>query len=84
MFPLAYWFRGELAPFLEEFLLNSFFVREGIFREEAVLGLIEDHRRSRIDHHVRLWMLLNLEIWRQMYIDQYDPADVVEGIEACL
>jgi asparagine synthetase B (glutamine-hydrolysing) len=30
MFPIAYWFRGKLFPFLEESLNNSFFVRENI------------------------------------------------------
>jgi asparagine synthase (glutamine-hydrolysing) len=84
MFPLAYWFRNELSPFLERFLLNSFFVREGLFREEAVERLIEDHRRSRTDHHVRLWMLLNLEIWHQIYIEQHSLAAVAERIEGCL
>jgi asparagine synthase (glutamine-hydrolysing) len=84
MFPLAYWFRNELSPFLGRFLLNSSFVREGLFREEAVERLIEDHRRSRTDHHVRLWMLLNLEIWHQIYIEQHSLAAVAERIEGCL
>lgn len=80
MFPLAYWFRNELAPFLQEFLLDSFFVGEGLFREEAVLRLLEEHRRSRVDHHVRLWMLLNLEIWHQMYIQREEPLQISECI----
>jgi asparagine synthase (glutamine-hydrolysing) len=84
MFPLAYWLHDELCPFLERFLLSSFFVREGLFREEAVLRLIRDHHHSRVDNHVRLWMLLNLEIWHQIYIEQSSLAVVTERIEGCL
>lgn len=70
MFPIAYWFRNELYGFVKDTLLNSYFVREGLFREQSVLRLLEDHRENRVDNHVRLWMLLNLEIWRQLYIEQ--------------
>jgi asparagine synthase (glutamine-hydrolysing) len=70
MFPIAYWFRNELYPFVKDFLLNSHFVRTGLFQEKAILRLLEDHRENRVDNHVRLWMLLNLEIWRQLYIEQ--------------
>ena len=72
MFPVAYWFRSELYPFLKQFLLESHFVKEGIFREETVTRLIEDHRHNRVDNHVRLWMLLNLVLWHQIYIEQMD------------
>lgn len=77
-FPIAYWFRNELYPFVKQFLLDSHFVIEGLFRKKYVLDLIEDHRRHRVDNHVRLWMLLNLELWHQIYIDQNDLVSVRE------
>ena len=70
MFPVAYWFRVELYDFVKDFLLNSHFVLEGYFNKEYILSLIEDHRNNRIDNHVRLWMLINLEVWHQLYIEQ--------------
>jgi len=78
MFPIAYWFRGELSEFIERYLLNSHFVQEGLFRRESVIRLIEEHRSQRVDHHVRLWMLLNLEIWHQIYIQGEDYISVEE------
>jgi asparagine synthase (glutamine-hydrolysing) len=69
MFPIAYWFRGKLYPFLEATLNNSFFVRENLFRKEAINKLLEEHRSQKVDHHVRLWMLLNLELWHQIFIE---------------
>jgi asparagine synthase (glutamine-hydrolysing) len=80
MFPIAYWFRDDLYSFLEQFLMRSFFVTEGIFQEHAVRRMLEEHRRGRVDHHVRLWMLLNLEIWHQMAIRQRDFRSVSEDI----
>jgi asparagine synthase (glutamine-hydrolysing) len=80
MFPVAYWFRHELYPFIKHFLLDSYFVREGIFRKEIVERLLEEHRQSRVDHHVRLWMLLNLALWRQIYIEQSDLETVREQL----
>ena len=77
MFPIAYWFRSELNNFLERYLLDSYFVKSGLFKKESVIRLIEEHRNNRVDHHVRLWMLLNLEIWHQMFIQQLD-CEVVE------
>ena len=76
MLPIAYWFRGPLYPFLKSFLLNSQLVQAGIFRKETVSRLIEEHGNNRVDHHNRLWMLLNLEIWHQLYIEQVDLPKV--------
>ncbi len=80
MFPVAYWFRNELFPFLQQQLTNSFFIREGIFNREMVLRLLDDHRTNRVDHHVRLWMLLNMEVWHQLYIEQRGIDQVQESL----
>ncbi len=80
MFPVAYWFRNELYPFVREQLANSFFVQEGLFDRKYVQTLVEEHRTSKVDNHVRLWMLLNMEVWHQLYIEQKDPQTVSEGL----
>jgi asparagine synthase (glutamine-hydrolysing) len=76
IFPIAYWFRGPLYPIINSFLMKSQFVQAGLFRKESVSRLLEEHRNNRVDHHVRLWMLLNLEIWHQLYIEQIDLPTV--------
>ena len=53
---------------------------EGIFRKETIAQLINEHRSGRVDHHVRLWMLLNLEIWHRMYIQEEDISSIEEGL----
>ncbi len=84
MFPVAYWFRNELYEFVRTSLEDSFFVREGLFDRNYVIQLVEDHRNNRDDHHVRLWMLLNMEVWHQLYIEQLDIETVTERLrQAC-
>jgi asparagine synthase (glutamine-hydrolysing) len=80
MFPIAYWFRGKLFPFLEASLNNAFFVQEGLFRKEAVQRMLGEHRSQKVDHHVRLWMLLNLELWHQIFIKDQDPYQLQEQL----
>jgi asparagine synthase (glutamine-hydrolysing) len=80
MFPIAYWFRTDLYGSVREALSNSFFIREGLFRSDAVDRLLQEHRSNRRDHHVRLWMLLNLEIWYQLFIDRVGPEASAEKL----
>jgi asparagine synthase (glutamine-hydrolysing) len=80
MFPIAYWFRNELSTLLEDYLLNSYFVREGLFLKTSVNRLIQEHRSQQVDHHVRLWMLLNLEIWHKIYIQGEDISSIEKGL----
>ena len=68
MFPLGYWMKGPLLPVLRHLLATSVLIEEGIFRREPVARLIEEHVAARADHHARLWMILNVEIWYRMYV----------------
>jgi asparagine synthase (glutamine-hydrolysing) len=84
MFPIAYWFAGKLHGFLRPFLLESRFVREGVFRHDAVSHLLDDHLIGRRDNHVRLWMLLNLEIWDRIYLQGVQPDAIEDEIVAAI
>lgn len=80
MFPVAYWFRNELYEFIKDLLLNSYFVKEGYFNKEYITALVENHRNNKVDNHVRLWMLINLEVWHQLYIEQYSLENLQDKI----
>ncbi|HEX5716565.1 MAG TPA: asparagine synthase (glutamine-hydrolyzing) [Thermoanaerobaculia bacterium] len=68
MFPLGYWMKGPLLPVLENLLTGSVLIEEGIFRREPVERLIREHLAQKADHHVRLWLILNVEIWYRMFV----------------
>jgi asparagine synthase (glutamine-hydrolysing) len=81
MFPLGYWMKGPLVPVLRDLIDNSCLVEAGIFRREAMHRLLEEHLAHRSDHHVRLWMLLNVEIWYRMFILGETVQQVGESLE---
>jgi len=85
MLPIAYWFRTDLYPLVSQTLEESFFVKEGWFRRESIQQLLDEHRTNRYDHHVRLWMLLNLELWHQLYIQGAERDVLTEKLQGlCL
>jgi len=61
--PVGDWLRGELAETLRETLLDRSIEGLGIFRRQALTGLINDHMSGRGDHRHGLWALLVLGRW---------------------
>ncbi|MGD8817383.1 MAG: asparagine synthase (glutamine-hydrolyzing) [Acidobacteriota bacterium] len=75
-FPIADWFAGPLDRLVAEYLPNAATVRDGIFRRPAIMQLIDEHRRRRADHHVRIWMALTFDVWYRMTVCGNDPRDI--------
>ncbi len=68
--PTSLWMRGALGEATAAILLSEAAWRRGIFAPAAVRVLLQDHREGRADHGQRLWTLLQLELWMQMYLDR--------------
>ena len=79
MFPLGYWMKGPLLPVLRHLLATSTLIEEGIFRREPVARLVDEHVAGRADHHARLWMILNVEVWYRMYV-RGEPLPDLAGL----
>jgi asparagine synthase (glutamine-hydrolysing) len=69
MFPVAYWLTDRSLPEIRRRLVRGPVVRNGWIREQAVDRLCAEHLAHRADHHVRIWMLLNLDAWYRIYLD---------------
>ena len=67
--PIGHWFRGTMQPFLRETLLSDKALSRGLFKQDKVQGLIDQHVESKMDHSHRLWSLLMLELWFERFID---------------
>jgi asparagine synthase (glutamine-hydrolysing) len=67
--PIGSWFRGSMQPLLRETLLSDRALKRGLFKPDAVRGLVEQHVAQQVDHSHRLWSLLMLELWFQRFID---------------
>ncbi|WP_410345103.1 asparagine synthase-related protein, partial [Thioalkalivibrio sp.] len=68
-FPMGLWMRRDLKALVEERLRHSWLVAEGVFRPEPIARIMREHMEGRVDHSYRLWLLLNLEIWYEIYIE---------------
>src|SRR5918994_326962 len=69
MFPVAYWLTDQRLPEIRGRLIRGPAVRNGWVRAEAVDRLCAEHAAHRADHHVRIWMLLNLDAWSRIYLE---------------
>jgi asparagine synthase (glutamine-hydrolysing) len=67
--PVDQWFRGDLRELAYDTLLSRISAERGLFRPEYVRLLLDEHSALARDHHTRLWSLLMLELWFQMWID---------------
>jgi asparagine synthase (glutamine-hydrolysing) len=72
--PLSEWFRGRLRELPTAVLLDPRSLDRGLFREDAVRGLIEAHMGGTADNARKLWSLLQLELWLRSYIDPAMPV----------
>jgi asparagine synthase (glutamine-hydrolysing) len=68
--PLDYWFRGELKEFMYDILLGKRFIERGYFKKEKIKKLLNEHVKGQADHSYRIWALLVLELWHQMFVDK--------------
>jgi asparagine synthase (glutamine-hydrolysing) len=69
MFPVASWLNGDTAARIVSQLSAGPLVRSGWIDPLAPGTLMAEHEAHRHDHHVRIWMLLNLDAWYRIYIE---------------
>jgi asparagine synthase (glutamine-hydrolysing) len=67
--PVDQWLRNELRELAYEVLLSRTATERGLFRPDYVRRLLDEHCTRYRDHQTRLWALLMLELWFQMWID---------------
>lgn len=67
--PMKNWMReeGELWQWVASLLAPAAVRSRGLFREEAVTRLVDEHRRRRHNHSHRLWALAVLETWLRAF-----------------
>lgn len=75
--PVDQWFRNELKQLAYDTLLSRSAQERGLFRPDYVLRLLDEHCNLARDHHTRLWGLLMLELWFQMWIDTPAQTEIL-------
>jgi asparagine synthase (glutamine-hydrolysing) len=80
--PLAQWFRNELRDLPADVLLDRRALERGHFRREEIECLIREHRDRVADHSMRLWVLLQLEMWYREVVEAPPRPDTLARISS--
>lgn len=78
--PLLRWFREELRDLPGEVLLGGDARVHAYLKPEAIRRLISEHHEGTADHSLRLWVLLQLEMWHREVVEspvtalRHDPT----------
>ena len=83
-FPIAIWLRTDLRNLLQNLFKQSKFIELGIFNNDYVLNIINEHLSGKRDHNFRIWILLNLEIWYRIFFEKNSLENTEEYIRSLL
>jgi asparagine synthase (glutamine-hydrolysing) len=67
--PLNRWLREDLRELPQAILLSSDSRVHAYVKPEAVRRLIQEHNEASADHSLRLWVLLQLEMWHREVVE---------------
>jgi asparagine synthase (glutamine-hydrolysing) len=61
--PLRAWITNELAPLIDDVLVDGQLVSSGFLRRTPLREMVTDQRSGRRDQSKQLWQLLSMELW---------------------
>jgi asparagine synthase (glutamine-hydrolysing) len=67
--PINRWFQTALNGFAHEILLDDCCRRRGLLNPKVVRQVLKSQAGGRRDYSAWIWMLLNLELWFQTFVD---------------
>ncbi len=75
-FPMARWYAGELAPFVQAIIDEGEIFETGLLRRERAQEIFDEHRARKTDHNFKIWNLINLEVWHRLFVSGQTREDV--------
>jgi asparagine synthase (glutamine-hydrolysing) len=72
--PLRSWLRGPLRETIRDVLSPDCLRRRGWFDARAIERLLEADRGGKVDASYPLFAVLCIELWGQIFLDQYDAC----------
>lgn len=71
--PIDHWLKVEMKDFAYDTLLSTRARQRGLIKPDFVRTMLDEHCAGLRSHHTRLWALLMLELWFEMWIDSAHP-----------
>ena len=82
--PVSSWFRDQYRVVTHEYVLGERARARGLFANESVRSLVEEHERGAENHWERLWSLVNLEVWQRLFVDGETVAEATADMSRAL
>ncbi|MGB5080357.1 MAG: asparagine synthase (glutamine-hydrolyzing) [Burkholderiales bacterium] len=76
--PLSRWFAGPWRGLIDDVLLSDRCLDRGYYNADVVRGIVGDHVRRRVDREQGIWLMLVLEIWHRLFVDD-DGSEAAVG-----
>lgn len=70
--PLGIWLKKELRELVDQYLSREAVRRRKLLDYSAVERLVIDHMNGSVNNEVRLFGLITLELWHQLYLDGFE------------
>jgi asparagine synthase (glutamine-hydrolysing) len=68
--PLTSWLRQDWRDLIEQHVGTRLAARDWVLDGDTIRQTVREHLSGAVDHTQRLWTLVTLEIWLEMFVDQ--------------
>ncbi len=65
--PVNEWLRNQWYDFAKDEVLNSYFVKEGIFNRNFIEKMLLSHKKGKRNYGVQIFSLLTLSLWQKRF-----------------
>ncbi len=72
--PIGEWIKKDLREVIEDVCGERAVANRGLFDPRAIRRLLDDHLSGRRELNNQFWILLSLEWWQRLYLDQDLPT----------
>jgi asparagine synthase (glutamine-hydrolysing) len=80
--PLTRWFVGPWRGLINDVLLSDRCLDRGYYNADVVRGIVRDHVRGRVDREQGIWLMLALEVWHRLFVDDDGSEAAVDRVKA--
>jgi asparagine synthase (glutamine-hydrolysing) len=80
--PLTRWFTGPWRGLIDDVLLSDRCLERGYYNADVVRGIVRDHVQGRVDREQGIWLMLALEIWHRLFVDDDGSEASVDRVKA--
>jgi len=82
--PLTRWFAGPWRGLVNDVLLSDRCLDRAYYDADVVRRIVEDHVQGRVDREQGIWLMLALEIWHRLFVDEDGSENAVDRVKADL